>query len=235
MLYMHIDYLAMTWFWFFCCFILFYYILIWIHFTYWNVFVQNAFHFSPTITLCLYLVSSYRVGLDVSIALEFRTSRTSGVLLAVSNQGNDGLGLEIVDGKVHNTHLWLSRTKYSVYSKYRIRRSLWLEKNSRDCTEFFHLCWLNASSWGDQQVVQRLNMQTPLTFGQSFLTDWSAVNLCYCLIYKCRKIANTLQSILVTLHQWEQFVCDMSHNKFPVVRHTEGLYWTGCQMLPLPY
>uniref|UniRef100_A0A3P8R9V6 Laminin subunit alpha 2 n=1 Tax=Astatotilapia calliptera TaxID=8154 RepID=A0A3P8R9V6_ASTCA len=45
-------------------------------------------------------VSSYRVGLDVSIALEFRTSRTSGVLLAVSNQGNDGLGLEIVDGKL---------------------------------------------------------------------------------------------------------------------------------------
>uniref|UniRef100_A0A8C3AWG7 Laminin subunit alpha-2 n=1 Tax=Cyclopterus lumpus TaxID=8103 RepID=A0A8C3AWG7_CYCLU len=45
-------------------------------------------------------VSSYRVGLDVSIALEFRTSRTSGVLLAVSNQANDGLGLEIVEGKL---------------------------------------------------------------------------------------------------------------------------------------
>lgn len=45
-------------------------------------------------------VSSYRVGLDVSIALEFRTSRTSGVLLAISNQANDGLGLEIVSGKL---------------------------------------------------------------------------------------------------------------------------------------
>ncbi|KAM8831423.1 laminin subunit alpha-2 isoform 2-T2 [Spinachia spinachia] len=45
-------------------------------------------------------VSSYRVGLDVSIAFEFRTSRTSGVLLAISNQGNDGLGLEIVEGKL---------------------------------------------------------------------------------------------------------------------------------------
>ncbi|XP_075940171.1 laminin subunit alpha-2 [Anarhichas minor] len=45
-------------------------------------------------------VSSYRVGLDVSIALEFRTSRTSGVLLGISNQANDGLGLEIVDGKL---------------------------------------------------------------------------------------------------------------------------------------
>ncbi|KAL6095758.1 lama2 [Pungitius sinensis] len=45
-------------------------------------------------------VSSYRVGLDVSIAFEFRTSRTSGVLLAISNQGNDGVGLEIVEGKL---------------------------------------------------------------------------------------------------------------------------------------
>ncbi|CAN9507937.1 unnamed protein product [Ophioblennius macclurei] len=45
-------------------------------------------------------VASYRVGLDVSIAFEFRTSRTNGVLLAVSNQANDGLGLEIVDGKL---------------------------------------------------------------------------------------------------------------------------------------
>ncbi|KAM9355578.1 laminin subunit alpha-2 [Pholidichthys leucotaenia] len=45
-------------------------------------------------------VPSYKVGLDVSISLEFRTSRTSGVLLAVSNQANDGLGLEIVHGKL---------------------------------------------------------------------------------------------------------------------------------------
>ncbi|KAF3850089.1 hypothetical protein F7725_019808 [Dissostichus mawsoni] len=45
-------------------------------------------------------VSSYRVGLDVSIALEFRTSRTNGVLLGISNQANDGLGLEIVEGKL---------------------------------------------------------------------------------------------------------------------------------------
>ncbi|TDH00593.1 hypothetical protein EPR50_G00190060 [Perca flavescens] len=45
-------------------------------------------------------VSSYRVGLDVTIALEFRTSRTSGVLLAISNQATNGLGLEIVGGKL---------------------------------------------------------------------------------------------------------------------------------------
>ncbi|XP_049913534.1 laminin subunit alpha-2 isoform X1 [Epinephelus moara] len=45
-------------------------------------------------------VASYRVGLDVSIALEFRTSRTNGVVLGVSNQANDGLGIEIVEGKL---------------------------------------------------------------------------------------------------------------------------------------
>uniref|UniRef100_A0A4W6BWC7 Laminin subunit alpha 2 n=1 Tax=Lates calcarifer TaxID=8187 RepID=A0A4W6BWC7_LATCA len=45
-------------------------------------------------------VSSYRVGLDVLIELEFRTSRTNGVLLAISNQANDGLGLELVQGKL---------------------------------------------------------------------------------------------------------------------------------------
>lgn len=53
-------------------------------------------------SLPLHLVSSYRVGLDISISLEFRTSKTSGVLLAVSNQASDGLGLEIVQGKVNN-------------------------------------------------------------------------------------------------------------------------------------
>lgn len=50
----------------------------------------------------LFPVSSYRVGLDVSIALEFRTSRTNGVIVATSNQARDGLGIEIVNGKVHN-------------------------------------------------------------------------------------------------------------------------------------
>uniref|UniRef100_A0A673CW12 Basement membrane-specific heparan sulfate proteoglycan core protein n=1 Tax=Sphaeramia orbicularis TaxID=375764 RepID=A0A673CW12_9TELE len=43
---------------------------------------------------------TYRVGQDVSIAFEFRTSRTNGVLLAVSNKDSDGLGIEIVEGKL---------------------------------------------------------------------------------------------------------------------------------------
>lgn len=38
--------------------------------------------------------------MDISISFEFRTSKTNGVLLAVSNQASDGLGIEIVQGKV---------------------------------------------------------------------------------------------------------------------------------------
>uniref|UniRef100_A0A3B4B641 Laminin G domain-containing protein n=1 Tax=Periophthalmus magnuspinnatus TaxID=409849 RepID=A0A3B4B641_9GOBI len=45
-------------------------------------------------------VASYRVGQEVSIAFDFRTSRTNGVLLAVSNNDRDGLGIELVDGKL---------------------------------------------------------------------------------------------------------------------------------------
>lgn len=56
----------------------------------------------------LHLVSPYRVGLDVSITLEFRTSRTNGVLLAISNQVSDGLGLEIIQGKVPYNICFLS-------------------------------------------------------------------------------------------------------------------------------
>lgn len=51
------------------------------------------------VSLCVQ-VSSFRVGSDIAISFEFRTSKTSGVLLAVSNQASDGLGIEIVQGKV---------------------------------------------------------------------------------------------------------------------------------------
>ncbi|NXI45933.1 LAMA2 protein, partial [Galbula dea] len=45
-------------------------------------------------------VGAYRVGTDLLIELEFRTTRMNGVLLGVSSQKMDGLGLELVDGKV---------------------------------------------------------------------------------------------------------------------------------------
>ncbi|KAJ8355964.1 hypothetical protein SKAU_G00187580 [Synaphobranchus kaupii] len=45
-------------------------------------------------------VGSYRVGLDMSVQLEFRTSQSSGVLLGISSQKMNGLGIELHNGKV---------------------------------------------------------------------------------------------------------------------------------------
>uniref|UniRef100_A0A673MXM5 Laminin subunit alpha-2-like n=1 Tax=Sinocyclocheilus rhinocerous TaxID=307959 RepID=A0A673MXM5_9TELE len=45
-------------------------------------------------------VDTYRVGNDVSVGLEFRTAQSSGVLFGVSSQKMDGLGIELVNGKL---------------------------------------------------------------------------------------------------------------------------------------
>lgn len=45
-------------------------------------------------------MSTYRVGNDVTLELEFRTSSSTGVLLGISSQIMDGLGLELVNGRV---------------------------------------------------------------------------------------------------------------------------------------
>uniref|UniRef100_A0A8C0EE34 Basement membrane-specific heparan sulfate proteoglycan core protein n=1 Tax=Bubo bubo TaxID=30461 RepID=A0A8C0EE34_BUBBB len=45
-------------------------------------------------------VGSYKVGTDLLVEFEFRTTRMNGVLLGVSSQKMDGLGIELVDGKV---------------------------------------------------------------------------------------------------------------------------------------
>ncbi|KAI1897462.1 hypothetical protein AGOR_G00083530 [Albula goreensis] len=45
-------------------------------------------------------VRSYKVGINMSIQLEFRTSQSSGVLLGISSQTMDGLGIELHNGKV---------------------------------------------------------------------------------------------------------------------------------------
>ncbi|XP_058880004.1 laminin subunit alpha-2 isoform X3 [Acipenser ruthenus] len=45
-------------------------------------------------------VGAYKVGTDLSIELEFRTSQRSGVLLGISGQKMDGLGIELVNGKM---------------------------------------------------------------------------------------------------------------------------------------
>uniref|UniRef100_A0A3B3SLY0 Basement membrane-specific heparan sulfate proteoglycan core protein n=1 Tax=Paramormyrops kingsleyae TaxID=1676925 RepID=A0A3B3SLY0_9TELE len=45
-------------------------------------------------------VNSYKVGMEMSMELEFRTSQSSGVLLGVSSQKMDGLGIELHNGKL---------------------------------------------------------------------------------------------------------------------------------------
>ncbi|NXJ80686.1 LAMA2 protein, partial [Trogon melanurus] len=45
-------------------------------------------------------VGAYKVGTDLLVEFEFHTTRMSGVLLGVSSQKMDGLGIELVDGKV---------------------------------------------------------------------------------------------------------------------------------------
>ncbi|XP_023570030.1 laminin subunit alpha-2 [Octodon degus] len=45
-------------------------------------------------------VGGFKVGLDLLVEFEFRTTRTTGVLLGISSQKMDGLGLEMVDGKL---------------------------------------------------------------------------------------------------------------------------------------
>ncbi|XP_077018985.1 laminin subunit alpha-2 isoform X2 [Tamandua tetradactyla] len=45
-------------------------------------------------------VGGFKVGLDLLIEFEFRTTRTTGVLLGISSQKMDGLGIEMIDGKL---------------------------------------------------------------------------------------------------------------------------------------
>lgn len=40
------------------------------------------------------------MGTDLLVEFEFRTTRMNGVLLGVSSQKMDGLGIELVDGRV---------------------------------------------------------------------------------------------------------------------------------------
>ncbi|NXK18550.1 LAMA2 protein, partial [Arenaria interpres] len=45
-------------------------------------------------------VGAYKVGTDLLVEFEFRTTQMNGVFLGVSSQKMDGLGIELVDGKV---------------------------------------------------------------------------------------------------------------------------------------
>ncbi|XP_016060358.1 PREDICTED: laminin subunit alpha-2 [Miniopterus natalensis] len=45
-------------------------------------------------------VGGFKVGLDLLVEFEFRTTRTTGVLLGVSSQKMDGMGIEMIDEKI---------------------------------------------------------------------------------------------------------------------------------------
>ncbi|KAM6181305.1 laminin subunit alpha-2 isoform 1-T1 [Erethizon dorsatum] len=45
-------------------------------------------------------VDGFKVGLDLLVELEFRTTRTTGVLLGISGQKMDGMGIEMIDEKL---------------------------------------------------------------------------------------------------------------------------------------
>ncbi|KAM9666921.1 laminin subunit alpha-2 [Trichechus inunguis] len=45
-------------------------------------------------------VGGFKVGLDLLIEFEFRTTRTTGVLLGISSQKMDGMGIEMIDEKL---------------------------------------------------------------------------------------------------------------------------------------
>ncbi|OWK02002.1 hypothetical protein Celaphus_00018984 [Cervus elaphus hippelaphus] len=44
-------------------------------------------------------VDGFKVGLDLLVEFEFRTTRTTGVLLGISSQKMDGMGIEMIDEK----------------------------------------------------------------------------------------------------------------------------------------
>ncbi|KAM4771006.1 laminin subunit alpha-2 [Rhinophrynus dorsalis] len=45
-------------------------------------------------------VGAFKVGMDLLVELEFRTTRVNGVLLGISGKKMDGLGIELVEGKL---------------------------------------------------------------------------------------------------------------------------------------
>lgn len=55
-----------------------------------------------------FAVGGFKVGLDLLVEFEFRTTRTTGVLLGVSSQKMDGMGIEMIDEKVSISHLNIS-------------------------------------------------------------------------------------------------------------------------------
>lgn len=70
-------------------------------------------HYSYLLLFLPYsLVGAYKVGLDLQVEFEFRTTQTNGVLLGISSQKMDGLGIELVDENVSMELLGKNLIKY---------------------------------------------------------------------------------------------------------------------------
>lgn len=51
--------------------------------------------------MCVFSVpDGYKVGSDVSVSMEFRTSQSEGVFLGISSAKVDAIGLEMINGQV---------------------------------------------------------------------------------------------------------------------------------------
>ena len=55
---------------------------------------------SPVCVCVCPVRDGYKVGSDVSVSLEFRTSQSEGVFLGISSAKIDAIGLEMVNGQV---------------------------------------------------------------------------------------------------------------------------------------
>lgn len=50
--------------------------------------------------VCVSVRDGYKVGSDVSVSLEFRTSQSEAVILGISSAKVDAIGLEMISGQV---------------------------------------------------------------------------------------------------------------------------------------
>lgn len=66
------------------------------------------------------------MGLDLLVEFEFRTTRTTGVLLGISSQKMDGMGIEMIDEKVSGNCLHISDFFMKLCSLLRARMYLFI-------------------------------------------------------------------------------------------------------------
>lgn len=69
-----------------------------------SILLQSGYIWS--VCVCVFSVrDGYKVGSDVSVSLEFRTSQSEGVFLGISSAKIDAIGLEMIKGQVSRHYL----------------------------------------------------------------------------------------------------------------------------------